>query len=175
MVEKTATEPNLDEILGSIRRIITEGEAPPPVAPVAPRAPRIEPADDVLLLTERAPPLAELPLDDAPIAAEPIIEPVSEPVAEPPSPEPVHAAEQPPPQEISLMTDSPVSSAASEDAAPAAAPASIFMPSQNRTLEDVVTELLAPMVQKWLDENLEALVKARVDEEVARLFHARVK
>ena len=171
MVEKTATEPNLDEILGSIRRIITEGDPPSPTTSASARLPRIEPADDVLLLTERAPPLAELLLDDAPIAAEPAIEPV----AEPSSTEPVHAAEQPPPQEISLMTDSPVSSAASEDAAPAAASASIFMPSQNRTLEDVVTELLAPMVQKWLDENLEALVKARVDEEVARLFHTRVK
>ncbi len=55
MTEPTASEPSMDEILASIRRIISEDDAPGAVASATPRA-----ADeDVLLLTRRAPPETE--------------------------------------------------------------------------------------------------------------------
>lgn len=38
-----------------------------------------------------------------------------------------------------------------------------------RTLEDVVSDLLRPMLQRWLDDNLPRLVEATVRAELARL------
>jgi uncharacterized protein len=43
------------------------------------------------------------------------------------------------------------------------------MPAPGRTLEDVVRELLRPMLQQWLDENLPGIVQRAVDTEVARI------
>ena len=38
-----------------------------------------------------------------------------------------------------------------------------------RTLEDVVSDLLRPMLQRWLDDNLPRLVETTVRAELARL------
>lgn len=47
MTDQTAQEPTMEEILASIRRIISEDEAPADVAPAAAAAEADEPADDV--------------------------------------------------------------------------------------------------------------------------------
>ena len=38
-----------------------------------------------------------------------------------------------------------------------------------RTLEELVKELLRPMLKHWLDENLEAIVVRTVEREIAKL------
>ena len=43
------------------------------------------------------------------------------------------------------------------------------MPRGDRTLEDVVRELLRPLLQQWLDENLPAIVQQAVESEVERI------
>ena len=43
------------------------------------------------------------------------------------------------------------------------------------TLEDLTREMLRPMIKAWLDENLDAIVQARVDEEVERISRGRVR
>ncbi|MBV8594135.1 MAG: DUF2497 domain-containing protein, partial [Caulobacteraceae bacterium] len=43
------------------------------------------------------------------------------------------------------------------------------------TLEDLVRAELRPMLKAWLDNNLPAIVKARVDEEVERIAKGRVR
>jgi cell pole-organizing protein PopZ len=43
------------------------------------------------------------------------------------------------------------------------------MPAPGRTLEDVVRELLRPLLQQWLDENLPGIVQRAVDAEVSRI------
>jgi cell pole-organizing protein PopZ len=43
------------------------------------------------------------------------------------------------------------------------------MPAAGRTLEDVVRELLRPMLQQWLDESLPGIVQRAVDAEVSRI------
>ena len=50
----------------------------------------------------------------------------------------------------------------------------IAMPGHGRTLEDVVRELLRPMLKTWLDENLPTIVQATVDEEVSRISRRRL-
>ena len=43
------------------------------------------------------------------------------------------------------------------------------MPAEGRTLEDVVRELLRPLLKQWLDENLPGIVQQTVDKEVERI------
>ncbi|WP_420867633.1 PopZ family protein [Afifella marina] len=46
--------------------------------------------------------------------------------------------------------------------------------SQNaRTLEDLVSEMLRPMLKEWLDDNLPPLVERLVREEIERVSRGR--
>jgi cell pole-organizing protein PopZ len=42
-----------------------------------------------------------------------------------------------------------------------------------RTLEDLVAEMLKPMLKEWLDDNLPALVERLVQEEIHRVSRGR--
>ncbi len=53
--------------------------------------------------------------------------------------------------------------------------AAILMPKGDRTLEDVVRELLRPMLQQWLDDNLPTIVQTAVEAEVERIARSRVR
>ena len=44
-----------------------------------------------------------------------------------------------------------------------------------RTLEDLVREMLRPMLKAWLDDNLPAIVQSTVDKEVERIARSRVR
>lgn len=186
-------EPSMEEILASIRRIIADDEkpaAPPEPEPVA-LAPEPEPVveepveDDVLDLgaeasrveepaPEPAPPAAEHHDDIAfaePQAAEP---PAPEP--EPPSFEPPEpAAFVPPPFQpapnqpsldmaalISEQTGAAVNNAFS-------ALAHTVLNNNARTLEDLVKDMLKPMLKAWLDDNLPTMVERLVRAEIERV------
>src|SRR5205085_3526060 len=62
----------------------------------------------------------------------------------------------PPPSEPGLVGDLAASAAA---AAFGQLSATIAMPAEGRTLEDVVRELLRPLLQQWLDANLPGVVQ----------------
>jgi uncharacterized protein len=49
------------------------------------------------------------------------------------------------------------------------------MPAEGRTLEDVVRELLRPLLKQWLDDNLPAIVETAVQAEVERIARSRVR
>ena len=53
--------------------------------------------------------------------------------------------------------------------------AAIAMPRGDRTLEDVVRELLRPLLQQWLDDNLPTIVQQTVEAEVERIARGRVR
>ena len=53
--------------------------------------------------------------------------------------------------------------------------ATIAMPAEGRTLEDVVRELLRPLLQQWLDDHLPAIVQQAVEAEVERIARSRVR
>jgi hypothetical protein len=75
----------------------------------------------------------------------------------------------------------PIEALVSERAATAAASsfgalsAAIAMPRGDRTLEDVVRELLRPLLQQWLDDNLPGIVQQAVEAEVERIARGRVR
>ncbi len=152
----------MEEILASIRRIISEDI----VSETSPADPHDE--EDVLVLTERAPP-------------EPWVygaaEAAPEGQAEPDAAVGSGAGAVP---AVAVSPSTVPDAAASferlyfvvESTPP---PPPVAVSASGPTLEDLTRELLRPMVQSWLDENLDAIVKARVDEEVARIARARVR
>lgn len=160
-----AVQPSLEEILSSIRRIISED---PPTAETSgassrrPRNSRSQEIDDVLVLTRRAPMNGH---------AEP---PAAE---EPPTAAPEPAAEEEP---AVLAPETQASAAAALDKLASVAreepraPA-VLMPPPGRTIEDVIRELMRPMLKAWLDEHLPRIVEARVDEEIDRIIRHRVR
>ncbi|WP_267357343.1 MULTISPECIES: DUF2497 domain-containing protein [unclassified Methylobacterium] len=188
-------EPSMEEILASIRRIIADDQATKP----AEALPEPEP-DDVLDLAEVAQPVARPravvpepepePLDfdaidfDAP-AFEP--EPKPEPKSEP---KPVAAATVPPP--AAPPQPAVQATAQPREPEPVFEPEALVSPStdasvsgafnllahtvltQNaRTLEDLVKEMLRPMLKSWLDDNLPAVVERLVRAEIERVSRGR--
>ena len=186
MSEQTSQEPTMEEILASIRRIISEDDAPAEEGAEA--APPAEGAVEAAAEPEPAP-----EPEPEPVAAEP--EPVAAVAPEPePEPEPVHEEEA---LELTEKVEThgdldvftapepaapePVEALVSERVATAAASsfgalsAAITMPKGDRTLEDVVRELLRPLLQQWLDDNLPAIVQQSVEAEVERIARSRVR
>ncbi|RZJ00453.1 MAG: DUF2497 domain-containing protein [Brevundimonas sp.] len=197
MTDTTAAqEPTMEEILASIRRIISEDDAPAETATAA--APTAEPEaeaapspalmdetpsmqepeaseEDVLELTEAyEPPVAESigDLDVSPAEPEPF--PVSESAyAEPVATQsPDHPAASTTSYDP-LVGDSAAASAASAFAGFASTlkkpePADIQFPS-GPTIDEMVRGLLRPMLKEWLDANLPTIVEAQVRKEVERI------
>ena len=172
----------MEEILASIRRIISEDDAPPAEAAEAPHeepaaafeaAPEPEPEpepeaahEDVLELTERVAPPAESIGDiDAYEKPAPAPAPV---VAPAPAPAPAFSRK---PEERLVSEPSASAAASAFDNLSAA----ISMPPAGRTLEDLAGELLRPLLKAWLDENLPRIVEAKVAEEVERIARSRVR
>lgn len=171
----------MEEILASIRRIISEDDAPaeaeaapaaepePPPEPAAAfeAAPEPEPAEDELELTDRVTLEAETVGDiEAYTQAEP--EPEPEPPTPPPPPKPAPVA-----RDDDRLVSEPSATAAA--AAFGHLSEAIAMPTGDRTLEDVVRELLRPLLKDWLDTNLPRIVEAKVAEEVERIARSRVR
>jgi len=203
MSPQTSNEPSLEEILSSIRRIISEDgptttEAALSVPGAWPMAAEADEADeDVLVLTERVPMNgqtffhAEAATQIAADLTPAIVESWDETDAAPTAVEPVLGAQAAPPMEAPVMAtsqdefvvaeDTEVETAAAFDKLDAATQAfepsskPLLMPEPGRTLEDVIRELMQPMLKAWLDENLPAIVQARVDEEIERISKRRVR
>jgi uncharacterized protein len=178
MSEQAAPEPTMEEILASIRRIISEDDAPPSEAEAAAPepealhvAPEPEPepepvAEDVLELTQRVEPPAESVGDlDVYTKAEPEPAPVPQPTSDIVA---VAAGDD----DEELVGESTAFAAAS---AFGNLTASIPMPAPGRTLEDLARELLRPLLKAWLDENLPRIVESKVAEEVDRISRTRVR
>ena len=173
----------MEEILASIRRIISEDDAPADTAAPEPEpeAPAPEPAtaaeepDEVLELVDPIQPPIEthgdLDVFTAPSPAAPAPEPMPSFDPEPPStfnPAPAPAPRLEPAE--TLVSSSAAGAAASAFGSLSAA---ISMPRDGRSLEDVTRELLRPLLKAWLDENLPRIVEAKVEEEVQRIARQR--
>ncbi len=173
-------EPSMEEILASIRRIIAEdgepsdapaaaatGEAKSALPPTsAPPPPAKE--DDVLELTEvieEDQPVTSSTDDAAPLLPEePVFKVDPEPHATPGA-----GAEG---GQLLSSTSAAVSVAAlSQLMGRTQRDRSNEMPlgAADRTLEDVVRELLRPLLKEWLDAQLPQLVERLVQDEIARL------
>jgi hypothetical protein len=133
----------MEEILASIRRIISEEE----------QAPEAEPVLDLTQTDAPPPPVEEE--DDL------VFEAVEEPARAPPA---AYVAE--PPAEPIL---SPPSANAAAGALARLAGSLRIADTPNQTIEGVVRELLKPMLKDWLDRNLPAIVESRVEAELERI------
>ena len=200
-------DPSMDDILASIRKIISDDEAraqvsgsaaplePPANAPVdfrsaGPRTVGNGSREDVLLLTD----LIEEPSLTAPqpepVAPTPIplqrIDPVS--ASEMPQP-PFEAAPAPRPAPVPSFEQPLVASSAAGAAtsafdrlnqvveerkaapvAPVASPMPVMaLGAGGKTIEDLVKEMLRPMLKEWIDRSLPPMVEQLVEREIARL------
>ena len=173
MSEANAQEPSMEEILASIRRIISDdGDEPTPTSAVASDA--FAPEDDDVLelnipaMASQAQPaqaLAPEPLDDDletfSFDLEDDLEIAPETAAAP------IAHLEPESSLVNTLAQAAAASAFDRLAQ------TVAMPLDTRTLEDVVRELLRPLLKAWLDENLLPIVQAKVDEEVERIARRR--
>jgi uncharacterized protein len=183
-----ANEPSMEEILASIRKIIADDEKPaaPPeeaspepvaLAPEPEPEPEPEPVeDDVLDLGAEAERVSEEPADDVdfvePQAAlpEPPPEPAPEPQPEPAQtqafmPSPAQPQPAPPMDMAALISDQ--TGAAVQNAFGALA--NTVLSNNARTLEDLVKDMLKPMLKTWLDDNLPSMVERLVRAEIERV------
>lgn len=171
----------MEEILASIRRIISEDDAPaeggdPPVAAAAAPVivePEPEPEPEAISAVaapEPAPaPVAEIledEEDDLELTQK--VDTLGDlDIME--SPEP--AAAPPPP--VETLVSATVAAAAAASFGHLSA--NIALPQNGQTLESVVREMLRPMLQQWLDANLPAIVQETVQAEVDRIARSRVR
>jgi cell pole-organizing protein PopZ len=180
----------MDDILASIRKIISDDEARAQVGslrnansgerpPVIPPAPPSPPRDDVLLLTE----IVEEPKSMSNEQPTPLRAVESMNPAEMPQP----ASEAPPaPPSLStgavkadsLVGDGVAGVASSafarlnqavQDSVPPPAATNPGPSVGGQTIEELVKEMLRPMLKEWLDTNLPPMVERYVEREIARL------
>jgi cell pole-organizing protein PopZ len=171
----SSQEPTMEEILASIRRIISEDDAPEAAASPAP--PSAQPPPPVESEPEPEPELPSLEDEDLGAMAGADFDDadeleLTEKVESHGDLDVYSAAAAAEPADLDLpdlgaLVSAPAAAAAS--AAFGRLSGNMAMPAAGRTLEDVVRELLRPLLQQWLDENLPGIVQRAVDTEVTRI------
>jgi uncharacterized protein len=187
----------MEEILASIRRIISDDQAAKPAAaaPAAPKpvpqaapaavkpapAPKAEDDEDVLDLAPK-PPAARQPephfITDDPVGNDVSFDDPSHEVPKgqgdidalmaaaefeaAPSDEPPPMAPVQPDRLVSPHTDRMVTTAFSSLS-------NTILANNARTLDNVVEEMMRPMIKSWLDDNLPGIVERLVRAEIERV------
>ena len=222
-----AQEPSMEEILASIRRIISDDDtaqpaaaapaprpsAPPaprqeaaPVPPPAPPRPAAMPPRERVIVPEPAPIPEPAAANGAPALADDILD-LTEDMAAPAEPAPAAApsfrtidgqpdviftdpvAMAPPPSYPPVMesprkphyvtppapADRPLLSSEASSAVDSAFNqlAQTVFTQNGHTIEDLVREMLRPMLKTWLDDNLPGLVERLVRAEIERVSRGR--
>lgn len=176
VAEEPAADPMADmvEEAGELDGDIDAGFDAP-----APEVDMVDPEDDDVLDLSSLPnavddelfdPPSDLDFDD--VAVEPELEPEPEP-----EPEPVMEAFESEPEAFEEPAAAPTPASAAllsheTDSAVSAAfadLASTMLSGNARTLEDLVQDMLRPMLKSWLDENLPTMVEKMVREEIERV------
>ena len=175
MAEPAAmSQDDIDAMLSSF-----EEPARAPAPPAAPE-PEAEGEADVLDLTEamtspeeEPPPFRTIDTEPDVMFAEPANDPEPEPEPEPaPRAAPGRAMQ---PASPPAPSEPPIVSAATSAAVDAAfnTLAHTVLVQNARTLEDLVKEMLRPMLKHWLDDNLPNLVERLVRAEIERVSRGR--
>lgn len=173
-MDNAQSEPSMEEILASIRRIISEDEDDArPAQPAAQPAAKTEPAPKPVE-TRRAEP-APAP---KPAATAPAPEPKAAPTPIPLEAENVemirkNVAEAMEQEMGEPILDEPTATAASEAFHNLSETVRVSSREGGQTLEDIVTAMLQPMIKEWLNANLPAIVEEKVEEEVQRVARRR--
>lgn len=174
-MENAQPEPSMEEILASIRRIISEDEEeggaepastepetvvePAPVADAASDEPSTPAVDESVLTVVEDEPAAQdaanphLETEDVEMVKKNVTAAIQE-IAE------------------DTMLDQSAAAAASKSFQNLSQSLRISN-GDGRTLEDIVVEMVQPLVKQWLDENLPSIVEEKVEEEVQRVARRR--
>ena len=187
----TAHEPSMEEILASIRQIISEdGEASPPRQEREAKDELASKGSEEQAAASAAAPVAK---PDAPSSRSEPPHPASPQSAAKPAQQPSAAALTPSADMRGRTGGSPAASPARPPAQPPRADdrsllsersdtavsgafnalAHTILAQNARTLEDLVGEMLRPMLREWLDDNLPSLVERLVKEEIERVSRGR--
>jgi len=171
MSEQAAQEPTMEEILASIRRIISEDDAPAdgqaaaaapePVAEAAPAPTPAPEPEPVAAAPEASPAL----MDETP-STEDVLE-LTEKVEEP---APVASIGD---LDIAPRAEAPTPAPEPAPVAYTAPPQPTFTPSVSSggmTIEDLVRSMLEPKIREWADQNLETIMRDAVREKLDRVF-----
>lgn len=164
---KDAQEPSMEEILSSIRRIIADEEKDRPPAGASGASLATADDDDVLELTD----VAE---DTAPTPVPPSTRQASTPQAAPvianePIKETTIVAASKDDSLVSVGAASASTNAFSKLTRAVAADERPAATATNRSVDDLLVELLRPMLKDWLDQNLAGVVERVVEQEVKKL------
>jgi cell pole-organizing protein PopZ len=195
-----AQEPSMEEILASIRRIIADDDTKPPARAAEPpkpaaAAPAPKPSPPPTPPKPAAPPPPE---PDKPLSSEvdsliaaadpprPDVYDLTEDMAAAPRPDagfrtidghsdvvftetPPSPAPPPPASDDRLLSGAAF---AAVDTAFGSLAQSVLV-NNARTLEDLVRDMLRPMLKTWLDDNLPGLVERLVRAEIERVSRGR--
>jgi cell pole-organizing protein PopZ len=183
-----AQEPSMEEILASIRRIISDenGSAEPASKPALERPPpplvlAAKPAAPPASQPSAPPPSEEpdvLELTDmVETESEPVFKPVESPDVEfreqmrRQEPEPLAPAAMPARAAYPSRLDEQLLSQRASEAVSAAfgTLANTMFAEGSRSIEDIVREMLKPMLRTWLEDNLPSLVERLVRAEIERV------
>jgi cell pole-organizing protein PopZ len=168
---KGQPEQSMEEILASIRRMIAEGDETGAAAPDAAQPPGAR-DEDILELTEM---VAE---DGSVVSVRPMARPAEPPPAAASAESVFRLAPERPDTAVERVE--PLVSAVSAAATVAALQRLAGLDARERgsdpppaapgrALEDVVRDMVRPMLASWLDQNLPQLVERLVRDEIARL------
>ena len=162
--EPLKTQEDIDAVLAKLQAVHANAPARPAPVPE-------EPAADILDLTESmadAPPTQGFRTIDA--QSDVVFEESApEPPPAPLAPESRRPAHEPDEDDQSLI--SPTTTAAVDSAFNTLA--HTVLVQNARTLEDLVREMLRPMLKTWLDDNLPNLVERLVRAEIERVSRGR--
>ena len=188
---KTEQDPSIEEILESIRQIISDdAEAPAAKEETTTVAPEIDDAPSDLDLTQKAEPAAETV--EAPNPAAPagkildLTDKVEEEVDntrvdmsyDPDPPLDIMLEDNPlkddvPQDEESLLSDMTAEAATAEMAKLLASNVAVERDEPLRvgrvTLEDIARDLMRPLIKTWLDQNLPRVIEKVVTKEMEKL------
>lgn len=160
-------EPSMEEILASIRRIISDdgedeaapaGGPQPRARPASAAAPAPSPRPSIVKKEGPSSPRSDedraqthLKTEDVEMIKKSSIETASEDV----------------------VVDPAAESAAARAFQNLSQTVRVSAKGEGRTLEDIVVEILRPLVKQWLDENLPQIVEEKVEAEVQRVARLR--
>ncbi|WP_310219272.1 DUF2497 domain-containing protein [Neorhizobium sp. 2083] len=144
--------PQMPEFREPVAQAMQAAPVPQPAAPQPEPAPRV-------MMPVFDPPLSAPVRAEAPVRPEPKIEPK---LAAEPAPRSLPAKIEETANLLSAEAGAQVAKSFSELA-------SVFNGMERRSLEDMAGDMLRPMLQEWLDDNLPTLVERLVREEIERV------
>jgi cell pole-organizing protein PopZ len=160
----------MEEILASIRRIISEEDQPAGVLDLTQTAgaPADESEeDDIMVFDEPAQAKGPMPAAPAPVETPPAAAPAAPPARRAPEPPPARIVAEPEHDAEAILSEPAAHVAA--DAFGRLASSVRIADSPGQSLEGMIRQLVKPMLKEWLDQNLPSIVEAKVEAELDRI------